>query len=168
MKNAVVTSKNSVTQMTYCAIFVGLSYIGALLKIQGSIAFDSMPAYFAAILLGPSLGAVVGVLGHLLTAITSGFPMTLPMHLIIASIMGVTVFLFGWVYKRSNYILASITAIIFNGPVSTLLAAYFSTLLAMQFSGWTLFYAMVIPLTLASAANVILAVILHKAMGKRL
>lgn len=168
MKNAVVTSKSSVTQMTYCAIFVGLSYIGALVKIQGSIAFDSMPAYFAAILLGPSLGAVVGVLGHLLTAITSGFPMTLPMHLIIASIMGVTVFLFGWVYKRSNYILASITAIIFNGPVSTLIAAYFSKLLGMQFSGWTLFYAMVIPLTLASAANVILAVILHKAIGKRL
>lgn len=157
------------TQITYCAIFIALSYIGALIKIQGgTIAFDSMPAYFSAIFLGPTLGALVGFVGHLLTATTSGFPMTIPMHMIIAIIMAVTVFLFGWFYKRTNLVIASIVAILLNGPIATLIVAYAAKAFGWPHSGLVFFYGLAPLLTLISAANVLLAGLLRIAIGKRI
>lgn len=167
--NTTMSLKRMTTKkLTYSALLVGLCYIGALIKIQGSIAFDSMPAYFAALFLGPYLGAVVGFLGHLLTAITSGFPMSFPMHFIVAIQMAFFVFSFGWVYKRTNFVVASVVATILNGPVAALLAVPVSLILNLPFSGWALFHFLIIPLTLASAANVFLAVIVYRAIGKRL
>ncbi len=160
--------RSNTLRLVYGAMLVGLCYIGALIPIQGSIAFDSMPAFFAAIFLGPSLGAMVGFLGHLLTAITSGFPMTVPMHIIVAFQMAFFVYSFGWIYKKSNYFLAGFTAILLNGPVAALMAVPISVMLQLPFNGWDLFYVLIIPLTLASAANVFLAIILHAAMGKRI
>lgn len=159
--------KSNATKITYSAILVGLSYVGALVKVQGSIAFDSMPAFFAAIFLGPSFGAMVGFLGHLLTAVTSGFPMTAPMHFIVAIQMSFFVYSFGWIYRRANYALASIVAILLNGPVAALMAVPISTMLQLPFSGWDLFYFLILPLILASAANVLLAVMLNSALQKR-
>lgn len=161
------SKQDTTLRLVYCSMLVALCYIGALVKIQGSIAFDSMPAYFAALFLGPYLGAIVGFLGHLLTSITSGFPLTLPMHIIIAFEMAFFVFAFGWVYKRSNVIVASVVATILNGPIAALLVVPVSLMLKLP-SGWEIFYASIIPLTIISAANIILAAIVYRAIGKRL
>ncbi|WP_427339680.1 ECF transporter S component [Caloranaerobacter sp. DY30410] len=153
-------------KIVYCGMLIALSAVGALIKIQGSIAFDSMPGFFAALFLGPSYGALVAGLGHILTAVTSGFPLTLPMHIIIALQMALFGYLFGVFYRKFNYVIAIILAIILNGPVGALAAAFASVLLGLPFSGKTLFYAVITPLTLASAANIILAYLIFRLINK--
>ena len=110
------------------ALFIAISFIGSYLKIAGSIAFDSMAAFLGALILGPKYGAIIGSLGHLLTAITSGFPLTLPAHLIIMVEMAITMYVFGLLYKllskrgiTLSTIISSLVAIILNGPLSLLI-----------------------------------------------
>lgn len=154
--------------ITILGMLIGLSYIGSLLKIQGTIAFDSLPGYFAALFLGPVYGFIVAGLGHLLTAITSGFPMTLPMHLIVALEMAFIAYLFGVIYKKTNGIVASIIAIILNGPILALLAVPVSIALKLPFNGWALFSFIITSLTIASALNVIIAYILFKGIKNKI
>lgn len=35
----------NITKLTYCGMLIGLSAIGSMIKISGSIAFDSMPGF---------------------------------------------------------------------------------------------------------------------------
>lgn len=160
--------KFNTRKVTYAAILIALSFVGSLIKIQGSIAFDSMPGYFAALFLGPYLGGLVALLGHLLTAITSGFPLTIPMHIVIALEMFVFAYVFSITYKKFNPFMAIIIATILNGPFAALLAVPFSTLFKLPFNGWPLFYAVLIPLTIASFLNALLAVIAYKSLEKRI
>ncbi len=80
-----MNSKLSVKFITLCGMFIALSVAGAFLKPFGnSIAFDSLPAFLAASMLGPVAGALTGLLGHLISSAIVGFPFTLPVHLIVA------------------------------------------------------------------------------------
>lgn len=114
-------------KLVLTALFIALCFIGANIKVMGSIAFDSMPAFLAAMILGPVYGAIVGALGHFLTALTSGFPLTLPVHLITMAAMALTMAVFSIIYKtfiNRNKILAIalslIIAVIINGPLALL------------------------------------------------
>lgn len=158
----------SITKITYCGMLIGLSAIGAMIKVSGSIAFDSMPGFFAALFLGPWAGAIVAGLGHLLTALTSGFPLTLPMHLFLVIEMALFAYLFGVIYKKSGGIVASIVAIALNGPISSLIVVPLSIMLGLPLNGWALFSVVILPLTLASAANVLLALLIFKVLNKRI
>ena len=86
-KNETPLLKTSPTWRTArLAIFTALSAVGSLLKIpspNGSLAFDSAPGFFAALLFGPLEGSLVCGLGHMATAAVSGFPLGL-LHLPIA------------------------------------------------------------------------------------
>lgn len=171
MINEMSKSRERTIKLVYCAMLIALSYVGAQIKIfpnLGSIAFDSMPGFFGALLLGPGIGALVAGVGHLFTSMTSGFPLTVPMHLIVAVEMAVFAFAFGWIYKKSNGVIASIIAMILNGPVSVLLAVPTSIWLGLPFNGWALFYGLILPLTIASIANVLLAYVVYEGVGKRL
>lgn len=151
------------------SLFIALSAVLSNIKIVYSIAFDSLPAFLAAILISPIAGGIVGALGHLLTAITSGFPFTVPVHLFIAIQMLVIVWLFGVLFKKMNQYLAMIVAIILNGPLATLLSGLLIAYLNHSFTVKTVssfFILMVVPLTLASAANIVLAFILQKVMKR--
>jgi uncharacterized membrane protein len=145
-----------------CGILIALSAIGSLVKFQGSIALDSAPGYFAALYLGPEAGALVGGLGHMLTAITSGFPLTVVMHMIVALQMGIFVYLVGLIYRRINGLAAIVAAVILNGPVAALINVPISELLGLPLKGWPLFSMMIIPLTVASAVNIALAYLVLK------
>lgn len=109
------------------ALFISLSFIGANIKIVGSIAFDSMPGFLGALILGPVYGAIIGALGHFLTALTSGFYMSLPVHIIIMIGMAITMYAFGWFYKilKSKSLVAisisSLIAVLINGPITILM-----------------------------------------------
>ena len=148
-------SRTTTSKLVYIAMFVALSFIGSLIKIQGTIALDSMSAFFASLYLGPLAGALVGALGHLLTSLTSGFPLSLPIHLIVMVQMAIVVYLFG-------LILAAIVGIILNGLGAVLILAPITSILGLPLSGKAFVYAMVIPLTLASAVNIILAYMIFK------
>lgn len=110
------------------AMLLALSFIGANIKIFQSIAFDSMPGFLAALAFGPAIGALIGAVGHFLTAVTSGFPFGLPVHLLIMVDMALTMYAFGFVYKvvskRNRYIALALSAAlgtVLNGPVSILM-----------------------------------------------
>ena len=163
-----MNSRNTTVRLVYVAVLIALSFVGSLIKIQGSIALDSMPGFFAALLLGPGLGALVAALGHVLTAITSGFPLTIIVHLVITIMMAISAYVFGKVYKKSNIVLASIIGIILNAVVELLILAPITKWLQFPLNGWAFFIAMIGPLTLASAVNIILAGIIYELIGKRI
>ncbi|MEC1521173.1 ECF transporter S component [Neobacillus niacini] len=102
--------------LSLLALFSALSAVGAAIKIPaivGSVAFDVFPALLAAALLGSGAGAIVGALGHLLSALISGFPLG-PMHLLIAIEMALLVYIFGVLYKKNKKSTASILFVLAN------------------------------------------------------
>lgn len=157
MKKKVNTLKNIKT-LTMIAMLVALSAVGALIKVFNTVAFDSMPGYFAALYLGGWYGAIVISLGHLLTAITSGFPLGIPIHIYIAIQMAVFAYLFRFFYKRFNTYIAIIIGTLLNGPISALLL--------VPIFGWGFFIGWSLPLTLSSFINIFLATIIYKGIVK--
>ena len=157
-------------KLVLAALFIALSFVGANIKIMGSIAFDSMPGFLGAIILGPYYGALIGALGHFLTALTSGFPLSLPVHLITMVGMGVTMLVFGYVFKyflSRNYIVAVIlsltSAVIINGPLLILILSP----LLIPILGKTVLIGMVPVLSGVAALNIIMAQIIHKILPER-
>jgi Protein of unknown function (DUF1393). len=104
----------------------------------------------------------VGAAGHLFSAMLSGFPLTLPMHLVIAAEMGAICGLTGWLaQKRKCPIwLAALLAFVLNAFVSPLILIVWPGL------GWAACVSLILPLTLASAANVALAAALAYTLKK--
>lgn len=161
-------SEKAVRNLVYISMFIALSFIGSLIKIQGTIALDSMAGFFAALFLNPVSGALVGGMAHLLTAFIGGFPLTLPLHIIVSLQMVVVVYLFGLIYRKTNLVVASIVATILNGVVAAVMLAPVTTWIGLPLNGKAFIYVMIAPLTIASAVNIILAGILYKIIKDRL
>lgn len=159
-------NKTSITTLTYGGMLIALSAVGSLIKISGTIALDSMAGFFAALFLGPTAGAFVGSLGHLLTAATSGFPMSLPMHIFLMVVMAFVIYVYGIVYKKFGHVPAFVIGVLLNGPFAALLSVPASKLLGLPFNGWPLFSAIILPLILASIVNIFLAQVVYKAITK--
>ncbi len=100
------TVKNSgagIRQLTLAALMVALSAVGAFIKIPGplgSIAMDSCPGYLYASLCGPLGGSAVAFFGHLASAFTVGFPLGVPIHLVVGAEMGLCAAVYGWIGRR--------------------------------------------------------------------
>jgi len=139
-------------------MLIALSAVGAVIKLFGTVALDSMPGYFAALYLGGWYGAIVISLGHIFTALTSGFPLGVAVHFYIAIQMAVYAYLFKFVYEKSNSFLAVIAGTLLNGPISTLLF--------VPLFGWGFFAGMCLPLTIGSFVNVLMAALVYKAIAR--
>ncbi|WP_041721269.1 ECF transporter S component [Alkaliphilus metalliredigens] len=148
------------------AMLIALSGIGAMIKIQGSIALDAVPGFYAALLLGPMAGGIVAFAGHLISALTAGFPMTVPMHLVVAVEMFIIVALFSVVWQKINPWVAIIVGILLNGVGAGLLVVPMSILLGLPLNGWALFAVIWMPLLIGSTVNILIAASLYKIMGK--
>ena len=73
-------------QLTRISALSALSVVGSFIHLPGpvqTVAFDSAPGFFAALLYGPLDGAAVCGLGHIATSIVNGFPLGI-LHLPIA------------------------------------------------------------------------------------
>jgi uncharacterized membrane protein len=110
------------------AMFIAISFLGANIKVIESIAFDSMAGFLGSLILGPVYGALIGAAGHFLTAVTSGFPKSIPVHLIVMFDMALTMYVYGVLYrvlsKRNNLlaaVIAGAAAVVINGPVALLM-----------------------------------------------
>lgn len=157
-------TKINTRNLVLAAMFIAISFVGANLKIMGTIAFDSLPAFMSTLMMGPVYGAVIGAIAHFLTAATSGFPLTLPVHIIIMIEMAITMYLFGVSYNKfkgkSNnigIIVSTIVAILINGPISTF------ALIPIMGNSVLSFIPL---LTVAAALNVIFAHIIFKLLPK--
>lgn len=140
-------------------MFIALCAIGATIKVPsptGTVAFDSAPGFMAAIFLGPRYGAITAALGHFFTSLFAGFPMSIPMHLFVACQMAFFAWAYGIIAKK-NLILGTI--------VASLLNAVLAPALMIPFFGVSFFTGMIIPLLVASFANVFAATIIYKSIS---
>lgn len=160
--------KITTRQLVFMALLIALSFVGAQLKVFGTIAFDSLPAFLGTLLMGPVAGAIIAIIGHLLTALTSGFPMTVPVHLVIALGMGLTMvatwYTYAFIKKAANEVIGLIVAVIIaaicNGPILLILC---SPLLIPMLT-WPGVIAMMFPLALVGGLNALIAAIVFKAL----
>lgn len=150
-------------RIVLAAMLLALCVVGANIKIMGSIAFDSAPAFLGAILLGPWFGAFLGIFGHLTSAALSGFPLTLPVHLVVGFMMGVCMFVFGWIRQRFGkdkfgvILISDIVGYIINTPLEI-------PLLYPLLKG--AIFALFVPLTVATIFNIIIAEIVYAFLPK--
>ena len=146
--------------LVLAALFLSMSIIGANIKILGSIAFDSFPAFFATLLLGPFIGGGIAIAGHMASALLAGFPLGLPIHFLIAFLMGITMIAFYYAYQWngkgiSAHMVAFLVGLFCNVGLSVL-AVY-------PFLGADVF-GIIIPLTIATVCNIALAQVLYAYM----
>lgn len=143
------------------AIFTALAAVGALIKFPsptGTVALDSAPGYFSAIAFGWLEGGIVAALGHLLTAATTGFPLGLPIHLIIAVEQFLWAALFWFVKEKVNIWVAIIVATFCNGVLGALVV--------LPMGGLGLYVTLLPGLLVGSAVNIILAAAAYLAISK--
>lgn len=147
----------------YLGILVALSALGAYVRLgPWSIAFDSMSGFVAALLLGPGPGALVSALGHLAAAGVTGFPLTLPFHLLVALAMAGVGAAGGAVARRHGLGMGVAALILTNGLVAPALLAVLPNPL-----GVGLFAAMAVPLTAAATANGFAALAISLALKRQ-
>ena len=135
------------------AILIALSGVGALVKIPsptGTVGLDSAPGFLAAAIFSPAEGAIVAALGHLLTAATAGFSLGVVIHLIVAAMMAGFAWVFAFLVRRVQVVVAVVVTVLLNG-----LAA---PLVMIPVAGWGGYLAMIVPLLVSSAANAAVAV----------
>lgn len=137
--------------ITVYALLIALCAIGGQIHFGVySIGFDSSPAFVGALLLGPVAGAVLGALGHLATAASTGFPLSVPIHMAIAIIMAGTGASIGYITKRMtssfSYVVGGILGYIINVGVGLAVIAWM-----MEGMGVVLF--IFVPLSLTYALN---------------
>ncbi len=152
-----ITTKDLVTT----GLMIAMAAVLAQFPIFGSIAFDAMPAFLSAAMIGPILGGIVGFIAHLLVAMFTGFPFSLPLHLLIAVMMFVSCFIYGKVRQEHNRYLAMALAIVMNGPISLAFISILAKILGMPFSGLIMFTSLLLPLLIGATVNIVVADIVY-------
>ncbi|MEL0627391.1 ECF transporter S component [Salinibacterium amurskyense] len=141
------------------SILVALSAVGAFIKLPsptGTVALDSAPAFVAAAAFGPLEGSIVGVLGHMFSALITGFPLGLPVHILVALATFVWVGAFGYVARKTNIWVAIPVGIILNGVGGAALL--------IPIYGIGIFASLLLPLVIGSAINIVIAVAVVKVL----
>lgn len=154
-------SNTTVTMLAVIAVFVALSAVGSLVKIPsplGTVAFDSAPGFFVGIAFGGVPGAIVALIGHLITAAMTGFPLTLPMHLIIAVGMGLCAWAFGVLGRRGN------VGLVIGFVVAAVLNSFVLGLIVLPIGGVAMYTGMSISLLVGAIANLAVATIAYLAL----
>lgn len=139
-------------KISLLAVFVGLSVVGASIKLPaiiGSVALDVFPALLAAVFFGGGAGAIVAGFGHMMSALLGGMPMG-PLHLIVAVEMALLAYVFAVLWKKR--IIASVVFIIGNAVIAPL-----PFILFFDFA----FYLALLPsLFVGSLINIVVALLL--------
>ncbi|MGE6258175.1 ECF transporter S component [Heyndrickxia sporothermodurans] len=148
-------------KIVWLAMGFAFSVIGAAIKIPaivGSVALDVAPSLIIASMFSVGVGGLVACIGHLLSALLTGFPLG-PLHLLIAAEMGVCVLIYGFLYKKGKKYSAAVVFWIGNALVSPLPFIFLLN--------WTFFVAIVPSLIIGSVFNVIIALLLVQVFQKR-
>lgn len=158
MKKKFITTKMTVL----LGLFIAMSVIGAYIKIPNpitnSIALDSLPAYLGTLILGGVPGAIIAFLGHMISAATGGFPLTLPIHLFVGLEMSLIMLIFSYVARRINALAASVIGLILNGICAP------ASLIIIPGFGIAAFTLSLVPLLVASAINILVSSLIYQAI----
>ena len=141
----------NIRTITAYALLIALCAIGGQIHFGVySIGFDSSPAFVGALMLGPVAGAVLGALGHIATAASTGFPLSVPIHVAIGLIMAGTGASIGYITKRMissfSYVVSGIVGYIINVGVGL-------AVIAWMMQSIEVVAILFVPLSLAYALN---------------
>lgn len=141
----------NIRTITTYAILIALCAIGGQIHFGVySIGFDSSPAFVGALMLGPVAGAVLGALGHIATAASTGFPLSVPIHVAIGLVMAGTGASIGYITKRMtssfSYVVSGIVGYIINVGIGI-------TVIAWMMQSIKVATFIFVPLSLAYALN---------------
>lgn len=153
-------------ELTRLALLIALSAVGAFIKIPGptgTTALDALPGYLAAFLFSPGAGALVAALGHLASAATAGFPLTVPIHLVIALEMAGCAALAGVTARRFGKVAGVVVAVICNGVVAPGILTFVPSPVTEG-----LFMALLAPLLIAATLNAVGGAVVAAALRRRL
>ena len=112
----------NVRQIARIAVFIALGAVGAMIKLPspvGTIGLDSAPGFFCALAFGYVEGAAVIAIGHLLTSAVLGFPLGIPLHLLIAGQMALWAVGLRWIQGRFGIIAGAAVTVLLNGILSS-------------------------------------------------
>lgn len=149
-------------KITWSAMLIALTAIGAAIKVPAiidSVALDAFPALLAAAILGGPAGALVGCMGHLLSALIGGLPMG-PFHVIVAVEMAILAFIFSVFYRNGKKWQAGILFVLGNT---------FAAPLPFLFLMSKAFYLSIVPsLLIGSVLNTAIALIVIPRLARLL
>ncbi|WOQ18731.1 ECF transporter S component [Raineyella sp. W15-4] len=151
----------SARKVAIMAVFIALSAVGSLIKLPsplGTVALDSAPGFFTAVAFGGWLGFVVAAVGHLLTSAIAGFPLTLPLHLLIALGMGICAQVFCWLGRRGT------VGMVAGLVVTAVLNSFGLGLVVLPVGGWGMYVASVPSLLVGAVVNLVIATIAYYAV----
>jgi uncharacterized membrane protein len=115
-----------------------LSVVGSFIHPPGpipSVAFDSLPGFFAALYFGAQDGALVCGIGHIITSVINGFPLGI-LHLPIAlgmAVAGGMIGLVNYTNERWGYVAAVPVGIVINSGLAVVLIPTFGLAVALGF-----------------------------------
>lgn len=153
----------SVKRLSIIGLLIALSFILANIKFSGSIALDSVPAFLALFVYKNKDAAFIGGIAHLLSAALAGFALGVLTHITIAVLIFIMLLIASYFIRmknKYNWLWTSIFLIIFNSFVSPLVLFFF-----IPFN-MTAYWAMALVLLLATAINVVVALLLVKPLKK--
>ncbi|MDM0947743.1 ECF transporter S component [Clostridium perfringens] len=160
-----LTPKSSeVRKLCFSAILIAISVILANFPIFSSIALDSMPAFVGGIIISPVVGGIIGLLAHLFVALRTGFPLSLPVHILVALEMFVVVYITSIIFNRGKVILAGIVGTLLNGIGFTFITGLFMYFVLGGMNPVDFLKLLGLPLTLASLVNIVIAFIVSKGL----
>ncbi|MED3873853.1 ECF transporter S component [Lysinibacillus capsici] len=114
--------RQKLRKLILTAMVAAICAVGAMIKVPAFIstaALDSAPAFLGVVFLSPILAGVAGLIGHFITALTSGFPLG-PLHIIIAVEMLIVVWVFGVMHKKGMHFWKWPVVLVLNGIVAPL------------------------------------------------
>jgi len=159
---AVRTGNWSTRRLARMALLVALCAVGSFIKIPaitGTPALDAAPGYFAALAFGAGEGALVAGIGHLLSALTVGFPLG-AIHLFIAVGMAGCAAAVAGLFRIAGPWAGFAGGVLLNG------FAFPALFIVIPGFGPGFFATMLAPLFVASAANVGLGWLAWLAMSR--
>jgi len=154
-------SRWTVKRIAILIIFIALSAVGSLVRIPspfGTTSLDSCPGFFSALAFGYAEGAIVIAIGHLLSSGIVGFPLSLPVHLVIAVGMAIVAILFRFIAIKlgRNTLLGLIIAAILGSILNVASGA-----MVVPFIGWGVYVAIIPMLSVAAVINVVIAAVAY-------
>lgn len=146
------------------AVFCALSVVGSFIHLPGpiqTVALDSAPGFFAALLFGPVDGAVVTGIGHVATSAINGFPLGV-LHVPIALGLAASGCAIGCI-NRLNASYAYLEGIVAGVIINTALVV-----VAIPALGWAATISFLPFLFLAACLNGFLAAVVYAAVRGRI
>lgn len=157
-------SAQNTRRIAIMAVFIALSAVGALIKIPspvGTVGLDSAPGFFSALAFGALEGSIVIAIGNLLASAVVGFPLGIPLHLVIALEMAVFALIYRFVNKKMGLIAAVVVAAILNGVVGAFMV--------FPLGGMGAVLGLMPFLLVGSVVNIVVSALAYKALkGSRL